>query len=83
MATSSSLNDQQAKSFEEFSIIWLDANLRENRTTEQKLRSIINQLKKFEDSLFSNVLRWSWTKKRSSEQIYKYNKSNFTISTDH
>ena len=34
-----------------FSIIWLDTNvdIKETRNTEQKLRSIINQLKKFQD----------------------------------
>ena len=32
-----------------FSLIWLDANVNETRDTEQKLRSIINHLKKFQD----------------------------------
>ena len=34
---------------EMFCLIWLDANTHESRNTEQKLRSIINQLKKFHD----------------------------------
>jgi len=32
-----------------FCLIWLDANSNEGRNTEQKLRSIINQLKKFQN----------------------------------
>jgi len=34
---------------ETFCLIWLDANPNEGRNTEQKLRLIINQLKKFQD----------------------------------
>ena len=34
---------------ETFCLIWLDSNLNEGRNTEQKLRLIINQLKKFQD----------------------------------
>ena len=30
-----------------FSLVWLDANPHETRQTEQKLRSIINRLKRF------------------------------------
>ncbi|CAF0904747.1 unnamed protein product [Adineta steineri] len=39
------------KSLEIFSLIWLDenANVKETRGTEQKLRSIINHIKKFQD----------------------------------
>ncbi|CAF1424083.1 unnamed protein product [Rotaria sordida] len=39
------------KNLEIFSLIWLDknANIKDTRDTEQKLRSIINHLKKFED----------------------------------
>ncbi|CAF1338406.1 unnamed protein product [Adineta steineri] len=39
------------KSLEIFSLIWLDANInvKETRDTEQKLRSIINHIKKFQD----------------------------------
>ncbi|CAF1439571.1 unnamed protein product, partial [Adineta steineri] len=39
------------KSLEIFSLIWLDANInvKETRGTEQKLRSIINRIKKFQD----------------------------------
>jgi len=32
-----------------FCLIWLDASINETRDTEQKLRSIINHLKKFQD----------------------------------
>ena len=32
-----------------FSLIWLDSNPNESQTTEQKLRNIINQFKKFQD----------------------------------
>jgi len=38
------------QSSETFCLIWLDSNTNEGRNTEQKLRSIINQLKKFHDS---------------------------------
>jgi hypothetical protein len=37
------------KQLETFSLIWLDSNVKETRDTEQKLRSIINHLKKFQD----------------------------------
>lgn len=33
-----------------FCIIWLDSNPAETRNTEQKLRSIVNHLKKFQDA---------------------------------
>ena len=35
-----------------FSLIWLDANdnIEDSRNTQQKLRTIINQLKKFQDA---------------------------------
>ncbi|UJR19907.1 hypothetical protein I4U23_023039 [Adineta vaga] len=45
-ATLSSSND---KHLETFCILWLDANSKETRDTEQKLRSTINYLKKFQD----------------------------------
>jgi hypothetical protein len=39
------------KNLEIFSLIWIDenVNIKDTRDTEQKLRSIINQLKKFQD----------------------------------
>jgi hypothetical protein len=56
MATTAILNDKfQAntddKHLEIFSLIWLDTdvNVKETRNTEQKLRSTINHLKKFQD----------------------------------
>ncbi|CAF4731137.1 unnamed protein product, partial [Rotaria sp. Silwood2] len=43
--------DVGGQSLEIFCIIWLDNNIKakDNRDTEQKLRSIINRLKKFHD----------------------------------
>ncbi|CAF1355853.1 unnamed protein product [Rotaria sordida] len=43
--------DADDMDFEIFCLIWLDANTKvtDNRETEQKLRSIINRLKKFQD----------------------------------
>ncbi|CAF1478908.1 unnamed protein product [Adineta steineri] len=56
MATATLPNDDfysntDDKSLEIFSIIWLDANVnvKDTRETEQKLRSIINHIKKFQD----------------------------------
>ncbi|CAF1167147.1 unnamed protein product [Adineta steineri] len=56
MATAALPNDDfntntDDKSLEIFSLIWLDANInvKETRGTEQKLRSIINHIKKFQD----------------------------------
>lgn len=40
------INDAHA---EIFCLVWLDANPAETRSTEQKLRSIVNHLKKFQD----------------------------------
>ena len=37
------------KDLEIFSLIWLDANVKEIRDTEHKLCSIITHLKKFQD----------------------------------
>ncbi len=48
MATAISPNDND-KHLEIFCLIWLDANGAESRDTEQKLRSVINYLKKFQD----------------------------------
>ncbi|CAF3579069.1 unnamed protein product [Rotaria sp. Silwood1] len=47
MATSILLNDD--KCLEVFSPIWLDSYANDNRHAEQKLRSVINYLKKFQD----------------------------------
>ncbi|CAF4981232.1 unnamed protein product, partial [Rotaria sp. Silwood1] len=43
--------DVDEQSLEIFCIIWLDDNIqaKDNRDTEQKLRSIINRFKKFQD----------------------------------
>jgi hypothetical protein len=56
MATAVLLDDEfhtntDDKHLEIFCLIWLDVNLnvKETRDTEQKLRSIINHLKKFQD----------------------------------
>ncbi|CAF1092564.1 unnamed protein product [Adineta steineri] len=56
MATALLLNDDfytntDDKYLEIFSLIWLDANVdvKDNRDTEVKLRSIINHIKKFQD----------------------------------
>jgi hypothetical protein len=56
MATVVLLNDEfqtcrDDKNLEIFSLIWLDenVNVKDIRDTEQKLRSIINHLKKFQD----------------------------------
>jgi hypothetical protein len=54
MATSVLPNDDfhtntDDKYLEIFCLIWLDADVKETRNTEQKLRSIINHLKKFQD----------------------------------
>ncbi|CAF4621580.1 unnamed protein product, partial [Rotaria magnacalcarata] len=56
MATAVSPNDNfyaadDDMRLEIFSLIWLDANsnAKDTRDTEQKLRSIINHLKKFQD----------------------------------
>ena len=40
------INDEN---LEMFCLIWLDANPSEGRDTEQKLRALINHLKKFQD----------------------------------
>jgi hypothetical protein len=47
MATITTSDD--AEHLELFSLVWLDDNLKEDRGTEQKLRAIINHLKKFHD----------------------------------
>jgi len=47
MATA--ISTDQNEYSETFCLIWLDANPNEGRNTEQKLRLIINQLKKFQD----------------------------------
>ncbi|CAF3681953.1 unnamed protein product [Rotaria sp. Silwood1] len=49
--TDNSHIDADDMSLESFCLIWLDANtsVEDNRDTEQKLRSIINHLKKFQD----------------------------------
>ncbi|CAF4964940.1 unnamed protein product [Rotaria sp. Silwood1] len=49
--TDTSHIDADDMSLEIFCLIWLDANtsVEDNRDTEQKLRSIINRLKKFQD----------------------------------
>lgn len=44
----SSVNDD-VKQPEIFSIIWLNPNPQETRQTKQKLRSIVNRLKIFQD----------------------------------
>lgn len=49
MATAISLNKDENEQLETFSLIWLDTNLDKNETTEDKLRSVINQLKRFEN----------------------------------
>jgi exonuclease V gamma subunit len=48
MATAIYPNDDD-KHLEIFCLIWLDANGKESRDTEQNLRSVINYLKKFQD----------------------------------
>jgi response regulator RpfG family c-di-GMP phosphodiesterase len=54
MATAVLPNDDfytnmDSEHLEIFRLIWLDANVHETRDTEQKLRSIINHLKKFQN----------------------------------
>jgi len=51
MATTiSSVGVNKEKFFESFCLIWLDSNPNECRYAEQNLRSIINQLKKFQNT---------------------------------
>jgi len=49
MATSISTDENQNQHLEMFCLIWLDSNPQEGLNTEKNLRSIINQLKKFQD----------------------------------
>jgi len=44
-----SVDEIKNNPLEMFSLIWLDSNPNESQTTEQKLRNIINQFKKFQD----------------------------------
>jgi len=41
--------EHNAKRLDLFSLIWLDDNSKDNRSTEKKLGSTINDLKKFQD----------------------------------
>lgn len=49
MATAIFHDDHHDQSLEMFCLIWLDSNPKEDRSTDQKLRSIINRQKKFDD----------------------------------
>jgi len=49
MAAAIPFRDVDDKHLEIFCLFWLDSNIHESRDTEQKWRSIINHLKKFQD----------------------------------
>jgi hypothetical protein len=63
MASPISIDEKKSEDLEMFYLIWLDSNSSGERDTEQKLRSIINQLKKF-----TNVKQCEEYIKQTSDQ---------------